>query len=88
MTHAGKMPALQKGVGLNAVRESGSAGVSKGSEPMPPKQRCPVMGLGLGLGRFPTTRLAAETKNKKSYAGTTQAKSESFWKKMDDFVHH
>ena len=26
-TNAGKMPALQRGIGLNAVRESGSAGV-------------------------------------------------------------
>ena len=28
MTNAGKMPALQRGIGLNAARESGSAGVS------------------------------------------------------------
>jgi|GEM_PF-5021906 len=28
MENAGKMPALQRGIGLNAVRESGSAGVS------------------------------------------------------------
>jgi len=27
-TNAGKMPALQRGIGLKAVRESGSAGVS------------------------------------------------------------
>jgi len=27
MTNAGKMPALHRGIGLNAVRESGSAGV-------------------------------------------------------------
>jgi len=50
-TNAGKMPALHGGIGLNAVRESGSAGVSpanhEGSEK--PRER----GLRFAMGSKP-----------------------------------
>jgi len=50
-TNAGKMPALHRGIGLNAVRESGSAGVSpanhEGSEK--PRER----GLRFAMGSTP-----------------------------------
>ena len=49
-TNAGKMPALQRGIGLNAVRESGSAGVSPATTnagKMPALQR----GIGLNAVR-------------------------------------
>jgi len=50
-TNAGKMPALHRGIGLNAVRESGSAGVSpanhEGSEK--PRKR----GLRFATGSKP-----------------------------------
>jgi len=46
MTHAGKMPALHKGLGLNAARESWSAGVPPA---MTHAGKMPALHKGLGL---------------------------------------
>ena|GEM_PF-4799042 len=53
---------------------------AKGSDRMPPQREGPS--TGLGLGRFSTTRPAAETK--KSHTCTTRAKSQSFSETLTD----
>gem|GEM_PF-5895719 len=55
MTNTGKMPALHSGIGLNAVRESGSAGV-------PPAKtnvgKMPALRRGIGLNAGSKSRSA------------------------------
>ena len=59
MTNAGKMPALHRGIGLNAVRESGSAGVSPAKKTNAGKM--PALQRGIGLNAAHKSPSAGET---------------------------